>query len=1053
MATTTHERLIAINACYRSREGDHALAALNDASRAVRDRAIGAVSLSCRDEQLCDWLPRAPSQSRYKLLIQLKKRKRQVPIDTYLRQLATSEVNTLGTVLAIGSAEVVEQYLPLVSDSASATDWSRLAKRHPDLVTTVLCQWAEKISYPDDRLEWIVSKVLTTLSEREPGRALSLVRALSRTVSPSTLTFWRVLRRHPREGAAFILEQENGLPKDAPHLPQYYYGTRTSSRALRAFLLPLAQSELIRLLERYPDFIGAEVTRASWFGKLAPEKRIGLWKRFRLAWRQENGAVAVELVQLLPQPFRTEEARRHSTIPALQTLPASLLPYASCLPWEEALQAVNEALKAQDGGDRTLAWHALTGVVRYERNRLNGLLTIMRARRFEQDPVRLAMIQGLAKLPSAAFHHDHLADVAQILKSGLDAADLSYGTALQMGELLLKLLPTYTDWSVLWLNNLARSRGQFYSYQQRIIQLPDTVAQHLIMELLPVFNAWEARERERPLLNFARGIGRKLELVSEFRGILERMVSSSSYNLHGVEALEILLKHDRSRAARLIPQLIAADGSWMTCHPVYTYIHRYRQDYLTPFLGQTSYQGRFSTGNTRFVLPVTNGFVRWTPEQQTIFSRVLVEVVDDKERDTPAVLRVIRQLSQLLYIEPTQLVRFARDHREPVKVAALWALGRHDAGQGVPTLLEALEDDRARYAIYALRRALLDMPPDKARQILNQISANRVTVAKEVVRLLGELPTDTAYQDLLAWDARDLHRDVRAAFIRALWMHLERDESWTILERAAHSDEYAIATIAARTPADRLSSKGQQRLLHIISSLLQHSNIRVRQRSLERLQELPVSDPDGILLAPIEQCLFSKVPDEVQTAATSLFAVYATRDIGRLVGLIERLIPSRQSLQQVLRVLASQSRRSRQSLVDTTKALLRALRRDPFTGSVQVPLIMSGLSWVDIAATVEELQVDQALNHDMIKTFESYFARRVLREECKASTAERALRSNPALVVRYLGALLLRVIGDEHGWTPERIAALKQYREDDAILVASTAQFIFWTGEGSEEAA
>ena len=84
------------------------------------------------------------------------------------------------------------------------------------------------------------------------------------------------------------------------------------------------------------------------------------------------------------------------------------------------------------------------------------------------------------------------------------------------------------------------------------------------------------------------------------------------------------------------------------------------------------------------------------------------------------------------------------------------------------------KDDRARIAIYALRRALLQMSTTRALAILRGVPRHRVTVAKEVVRLLGELPGGAAYADLLVMAGEDVHRDVRVALLRALWDHLER---------------------------------------------------------------------------------------------------------------------------------------------------------------------------------------------------------------------------------------------------------------------------------------
>ena len=108
---------------------------------------------------------------------------------------------------------------------------------------------------------------------------------------------------------------------------------------------------------------------------------------------------------------------------------------------------------------------------------------------------------------------------------------------------------------------------------------------------------------------------------------------------------------------------------------------------------------------------------------------------------------------------------------------ALRMLGRMDGGQGVLLLLSALDDDRGRIAIYALRQALLQMPQTRAIALLKGVSATKVTVAKEVVRLLGELRTEESLQELLAWNDRPLHRDVRIALLRATWDHLDKGQA------------------------------------------------------------------------------------------------------------------------------------------------------------------------------------------------------------------------------------------------------------------------------------
>ena len=427
---------------------------------------------------------------------------------------------------------------------------------------------------------------------------------------------------------------------------------------------------------------------------------------------------------------------------------------------------------------------------------------------------------------------------------------------------MIALLPFHPDWSAQALATLGRERGWLSSYnlEQR---LTDADVRRIAPALLPVLQAWQPRERDNAIFRAAAMFGRRLRAFPALLDILEQRTGDSRAWVAS-QALHQIARYHRARLPARIPALLRDDPSWITQPIVYAYLHRWRQDLLTPFLGQTAYRGRFSTGKTRFVLPLCNGFYRWTPEQQTIFAGVLEDVIRDEQRDSPAVFMAINQLAALPALEPTQIVQLADLHatRLAARDVALRALGRLDAGQGIPTLLDALDDDRARIAIYALRRALLQMPTTQALTLLRGVPRRRVTVAKEVVRLLGELPGGAAYADLLAMAGEDVHRDVRVALLRALWDHLEQPETWPVLEQAATSDDPAIAAGVIRIPADRRSPEALRRLARLLATLLGHPAPQVRLDTLQRCATLPMSDPDRVLLPPLFQACGSPLPDE-----------------------------------------------------------------------------------------------------------------------------------------------------------------------------------------------
>lgn len=219
-----------------------------------------------------------------------------------------------------------------------------------------------------------------------------------------------------------------------------------------------------------------------------------------------------------------------------------------------------------------------------------------------------------------------------------------------------------------------------------------------------------------------------------------------------------------------------------------------------------------------------------------------------------------------------------------------------------------MSDDRARIAIYALRSILLQMPINQALQTLRAVPLNKVTVAKEVVRLLGELYSEEAYTELLSWNERNLHRDVRVAFLRALWNHLERSDTWSILKGTATSSDTAIAKVVGRLPTDKLSQNAQKSLLELLVTLLNHPDPIVRLDVLQRCFSLPVSDSEQILLPKLLQTINSRLPSESSAAANAVFATYSGKFANIVAATIKNIISKRRILRNAVESLVSIAR-------------------------------------------------------------------------------------------------------------------------------------------------
>jgi hypothetical protein len=910
-----------------------------------------------------------------------------------------------------------------MEDRGGYSQWSGLARRHPRIAAESMERRAAAAEHRDARLVWQANAVIDLLSDEHPDLALALVHALATQVSLSQLSLSALSRRRPAEIADLTLASE-----DRPNLDFGPVVHRLDHSRLLALLGGAPETA------EYPEF---------WLHRLSPEGRAAVYAECEYSWRDEDGQIAPSLVALLPRAQREREARRHLALPALVTRPAQRLPYAAFLPWEEARQALITAIRDPDAALRAVALSALVEATRYERDRLAELLALVRARRNEQDPVRCAMLTALAELPPSMWRAEHLDVLGQILGDALGAADLSYSTAAAAESLVIALLPFHPEWSAEWLATLVRERGQltFTGLESR---LADRDIQRLAPALLPVLQSWETREREQHLVAVARGLGRRLRVFPGLLEILERLVKGTRTTYVAVHALSLIHEHLRERSGELIPELVRTDPSWITQPVVHEYLHRRRQDLLTPFLGRKAYRGRFSTGKTHFVLPLTGPFFLWTPAQQALFAKTLAHAAGDTERDVPAVIRTICQLAALPDVPPRRLIELAGDPRRAVQEAALRALGRVDAGQGVPALLAALNDDRARIAIYALREALLRMPKEQAVAQLQSVPVERVTVAKEVVRLLGDLRSDAAYEHLLRLDAQELHRDVRVALVRALWCFLERDQTWPILERAAESSDPALAAIVARIQTERLSRTAEQRLAALLAGLLRHPDPTVRLNVLQRCAQLPLTDRERVLYPRLLEAMGSTLPDESAAAADAVITTYSRSEAPLLGEAFRGLLPNRRALQTAVDALRSAVGRSRGYLLPAVRAVLSALAADPLTTSLRLDLAVQALPWEELAPLLTQAAQADELHPDAVGVAVSSIATAAYRSDAAGlGDLEAALSGSADDRLRRVALEALTALADARGWDAERLARLDRFRQDASPLVAAAAQFTF----------
>ena len=1123
-----YERRLALVAQFTQRDGAHVLHATSDASGRIRALAFKLVPLACDDAQALEALKMAYAMRREGAILRgLVRQERQGVIDTYLDWLAArTSVPDFADAVPLGTPGAIRRHLARALEKPSHRFWNRLARYAPDILAEVFAARLRAVpGEPDPVTRWYLHGYLPRIADQAPDAALELFELLlARRILPETHA-WNWLAMHRPEAALALLQRHShataywklfarAAPRlDAESLAWLVRRAPTSLGDAKTLLPRLSESARRAVVDAWcaavdaaPDW-GAELLRSITDAKV----RERVYARWSIAARNKDGIITLDVLRALPIDLREREARRHlNEVVALGTRPQERMEYARLLPWDEAQAALQSYLGHPEAGMRGAALTtllAIPGLRPDDTALVDRALPLVLARKNEQDPVRMAMLDALVKWPRRVWRREHTEAVGRMLRDALDAADLSQGTAQLAEALLLRVFGRDAAWGAKWLATLLKERGVLHNTRLGE-QLTDEEVRAAAPQLLDIAKAWAQYERGGPLLQLVQSLGERAHLVPELPDLLVRMrdetpsswvalglsqwlsehgrarfeatlgatvrrwydqgwhseiisLASSQEEgepLHvelvsGLErvalrlgkeshsALTVLWKKDWRAFDRMLPALLKADAS-VICFPVvHQYLHRRRQDLLTPYLSAPVIHGRFATGKTGWLLSFGDGFFRWTPEQSASYSRAVGRMFEDRERDTPTLLWATALLAAIDWAPMDGLCALADDSRPPVQEKALRVMSRCDQGQGVPTLLRCLEDSRARFAIYGLRRAFNGMPPSRVLSLLSAVPMTKVTVAKELVRLLGELRADAAYARLLELDGMALHRDVRIAMLRALWDHLDREPTWDVFARAVDGTDWVMASRLGDIPADRLTETSDRKLSALLGRVLRRPEPEARIDLLQRAAYLAVRDSERTFLSACGARLGSPYDDEVVAAMRAILHRSDERDLERLEGMLEAVATDRRALSVALGQLLALPVKSRASYMQAASAAERVLSRDPRLAPLRVRCAAAALAPLELAERLAHMGEAGHLHADALEACQGVVNMLPVGE---LEVVEARLTASPSAEARRVAVgCLVRDAAPGRGWTPERLARLARLQADASPLVSGAAQAVF----------
>ncbi len=1079
---SAYPRLLALQSCMGSRDGAQVLRALADPSRTLRSRAAGVVPHACNDAEATVALGLVTGRRvRARLVAALVRRGRGGVVDAFLDARIAEKSRPdahSADLLPFGSLPAVLRNLPAFRLATSPLGWARLSTRHPELAAAELRVAIEASPTIEPRVRATVDVTLDRITRLRPEAAVHLVRGLlEKGVEPTDTLVIDSLVLLARKAPCAIFdvlrarEASNGLTKPPGvfeattfdrgahrlgaarigHLVRHAWSALPEGTEGRRWFLRLSPADQDEVLTAWmrdgKESWGAFLFRYVPVDGPRAQEREAAFQRWSHAARGASGVVYPEQIATLPLDLRVREANRHlHDVAALATYAGRRLGYAEYLPFERAQEVLATWLGDRDAERRGEALRVLLGTVRFERARMADALALCRRAKNEQDPVRLAIFPALERLPVGAFLAAHLEQLGGAIAEALDAADLSHATSVAIERLVVRLFQVDREWGARWLARLAETRGAVASRGlQHALTEADVVA--LAAALTPIVVSWVEHERSASLIALAESLQNRLSSVPALVDALERIASGTPLADVAASALGLLRAHAHRRFMALVAVLVAADPSIAILPLVAKYVSLRRQDLLYPLLGAAPMVGRFATGKTRWAIDFEVGHVRWTPRQHELHAATQAAILAPEGCPVPDARKALHALARLVFASPAPVLALASDPRSAVRDLAVIALSWLDQGQGTPMLLEALGDARARTAIHALRKVFQETNEARVLAWLRAAPRGKVTVGKEVARLLGTLGGEEAFADLMAMDQPGLHRDVRVAVLGAMNDHLDRPEAWTALERAAGDPDWAVASVLFRVPVGRLIAADDARLSGILARLLVRPGVEERSDLLLRVASLALADVERHLFGACLALMSSLDVRECGMAMTAVLGRMLPGEAELVASCIEALMKAPRVLGAILDELGNcVGVHAAPHRIQVARATVELLARDPRMAVKHLDLSSCVLTWRELADLLISLTSRDALHFDlMVQALE------VTKACVEPELLEAALAKHSDARLRRLALCALETSAEREGWTPERRERLRVFRADFSSLVSGHAIFVFPPDEAAAE--
>ena len=1047
-----------------TRNGSRILNCVESESRLISTTAAAASLKCCTDDpEFVDTIFRAPHNLQQQLIKGVGRSENFELAEKVLSRAIESGPRTIAKLLPSCSAESVAEHLP--DCDMFVSKWRLLVKRNPATVGQFIQrQFAESVVSLYPSLWYRFSDPLISLARSDEPLVVSLLDKYCDDVKGLSLKLQRLLMRlyksHPDAIGKLILAKRSlkgylkyGVPDTfenrAPQL------TNEHLQVLVETLLPKT-SRVTPLLNQ-----------------LAPSRRREILDAIETDEAPLNADPAEGFLLALPHEIRRREVNQILELNGERLSPDRKASLFAMLEYEVAFPVLEKRFKSAQAEERASGYAYLVKCAALN-GCLGDALNVLQRTANEQEPVRTAYLSQLQDCRPSVFNDDHVPLLASLIQSALEARDSSHATFSMIQNLLFKFMIHFDRESKLY--ELALNDLQEVGHRSGGIRIPRLASMlpagrefDLVDSLSELMASSNHLERYDVTLQLARVLDSRGWEVPRLNEMLAEVLDAKQSH-HRESAIGLWLANPSTRDQR-IEKLLKSDLSVITQWMVWKHLHFRRQDLLEPFLRGTPIKGKFLSGKTVHLLPMTRDFYRWLPRQQTAFAKLLDRYAGRKNAANHEKHLALKTKANLTVSTLDDFSRELSTDDVVMLEAALIAIPDLDRiGAGAEVLASHLDSDRARIAMYALPRCLKEMPAEARLSTLKRlVGPGKVTVRKEAVRLMGRYSSEESAAILKQLvDSENLHRDVKIAVGHAAVQMLHRPQAWDLLNQLStdENEDLSVSLLAADTSSMNRSQRVE--FAKMLLELANHSSAKVRkaffaassrwQRQLSepfaqaaagRVLEIE-SAPEWILAA---NCLARCCDEEraVETVAQTIEELGGRIDEANAQA--NRDCPSLQRLRYLVAQIGSLPLRVRVNLGSTISNAADRLMSDFRTRRVGAELSLAAVQWNTDACGAQLDSLGRQLQKDpmLVGEFLGFFGQHLRSQDFALDEGllpvVNSIGESDCTESRLLAVELLSRIGIAQRWPSTCRSRLGAFRSDEHVSVRRRAFSVFTSPE------